>query len=158
MAFSEKDRFDSCMKQADFFCQRVYNRQQYQWKVTLGLWALIAAGVSVSWEKSIALSPLVVAAVPLMYGFLWLRPVAFHNLNDQISAAHFRNQAEIILTKRASTTMPKPPKMTCKDWEWWLGFFCNWAHFFEFTTTASLMTAAFFILRQHPAVKPVCPP
>ena len=42
----EKINFDALMALADFRLKRIFNRRDYEWKVTLGLWALLAAGIA----------------------------------------------------------------------------------------------------------------
>ena len=43
---SAKEQFDGCMRQARFISQKMYSRQTYQWKVTIGLWTLFSQSPS----------------------------------------------------------------------------------------------------------------
>jgi len=144
-----KEKFDACMKQADFLTQKVYNRQGYQWKVTLGLWAFIAAFANFAWGKRITVSWWPFAVVWLGYGFLWLRGIWAHNHDDQIRGWHFRDQAVNILTTDTVVTSPEPGRTTYTDLRFWFGFLTNWAHLFEFLTTAVLLGGAYFILKRQ---------
>jgi hypothetical protein len=138
------------MKQAEFFAQKVYNRQGYQWKVTLGLWAFIAAFVQFSYGKGILIPFWIGAGVWLGYGFIWLRGVAVRNRDDQTKEEYFRQSAEKILTSADSYTISSSPSaITPRQWRWWLGYIGNWAHLFEFGTTGVLILAGFLILRNH---------
>jgi hypothetical protein len=42
---NEKDRCDVLLKLADFRMTRVAGRREHEWKVTVALWALLAAGI-----------------------------------------------------------------------------------------------------------------
>ncbi len=142
-----KEQFDACMKQADFLTQKVYNRQGYQWKVTLGLWALIAAFVNFAWGKSTTIPSWLFAVVWLGYGFLWLRGIWTHNHDDQIRGWHYRDRAADILVTGATEVAEEPVLTTPKNLRWWFGFLTNWSHVFEFLTTAVLLGGAYLILR-----------
>ena len=45
MKQEEKDHFDACMKMVDFRMKRIESRRQHEWKVTVAVWALLAAGI-----------------------------------------------------------------------------------------------------------------
>jgi hypothetical protein len=45
MEQNEKNSFDALMSLADFRLRRAFNRRDYEWKVTLGVWALFAAAI-----------------------------------------------------------------------------------------------------------------
>jgi hypothetical protein len=42
---NDKDRCDVLLKLAEFRMTRVTSRREHEWKVTVALWALLAAGV-----------------------------------------------------------------------------------------------------------------
>jgi hypothetical protein len=49
MNIDDKPQFDALMSLADFRLRRIFNRRDYEWKVTLGIWALLAAGIAAPW-------------------------------------------------------------------------------------------------------------
>ena len=145
--WSDPQRFEACMKQAEMFAKRVYNRQSYQWKVTLGLWALIAAAVNFLWGKKVVAPWWVCLAVLLGYAFFWVRAVAVKNHDDQALEWHFiRESWAVLLSTMHEITQP-PQKTPFWSWESLFGFARNWAHWFECMTTAALLAVAYFLLR-----------
>jgi hypothetical protein len=146
MNMTDKDRFDACMDQAKFIYQKVYNRQAYQWKVTLGLWTFIAVAVNFLWEKNVRIPMWSELAVLIFYGFFWLRAVATRNLDDQEAAYHLGDFAELILTGSASALQSRPARTTFRSVRWWFGFLWNPMHLFEFLTTAAFILTAHLLL------------
>jgi hypothetical protein len=138
-----KEQFDSFMTQADFLTKKVFNRQAYQWKVTLGLWAFIAAFANFSYGKTLFVPWWAFAGVLVLYGFVWLRGVYVHNRYDQLRSWYWRDRAAEILISGKSDDKPEPQAIARGQWRWWIGFFSNWSHLFEFAITAALLLAAF---------------
>lgn len=68
---NEKDRFDAHYKLAEFYKQVRNERRQYEWRVTLGLWLALAAGM----VQVKALPDIPVLAVVLFFEFV----VAYHS-------------------------------------------------------------------------------
>lgn len=143
---TSKEKFDACMKQADFLSQRAYNRQGYQWKVTLGLWAAIAAFASFAWQNHIWVHWSTLLPVLGAYRFIWLRAVAINTHDDLTRALHFRDQAANILVSDTATILHPPEPTTCKNLRWWFEFLFAWAHLFEFLTTAMLLAGTYLLL------------
>jgi len=147
----DNQRFDACMKQAEFFSKKGFNRQAYQWKVTLGLWALIAAAVSFLWGKNVLVPWWAFVTVLLVYAFLWVRPVAHRNYDDQQLEWYFTRVAWSVLAANLTTAEHmlkelRPPKTRLWSRQALFGFLWNWAHLFEFLTTALLLVAAYLLL------------
>ncbi len=46
IAMSSKDRFDACLKLAEFGAGRWDARRQFDWRLTFALWALLVASIS----------------------------------------------------------------------------------------------------------------
>lgn len=148
-----KEKFDACMKQADFYLQRLFNRQGYQWKITLGLWTVLIAstgyfvehpnGVLCSVQKPYAWGVLFV------YGLVWVRAIAYRNHLDGRAAHHFRSEAERYLLDSGHSFAELPTEKWIVRWlRWCFGFVVNWAHFFEVLVTAIII---------YCAVRLVCP-
>jgi hypothetical protein len=147
----DKSRFDACVKQAEFFSKKVFNRQAYQWKVTLGLWALIAASVNFLWGKDVVPPWWAFLTVLLLYGFLWVRAIAHKNHDDQQLEWHFTRAAWAILNAKEAQVVEEalkdpPPKTPLWSRLALFGFLGNWAHLFEFLTTALLLVTAYLLL------------
>lgn len=116
-------RFDAVMKLADYRMQRIRDRRENEWKVTLGLWALLA-GSPIYVTK--APSPWVVGGVLLLvwliFTVLWLLPLMkAHAVDSSAMFRHYANAAVI-------AGEPRPAEAKLKWWEtrsWW-GVF-QWA-------------------------------
>jgi hypothetical protein len=133
------------MRQAEFFTRRVYNRQAYQWKLTLGLWTLIVVGVAFLFDKSVSIPYYVGALIVLSFAAFWLSPVAISNNNDHKLTFHYRGQAALILADESHVIEPEPPRTFH-----WYEFLRSWAHVFELVTTILLVLFAMLLLHRGP--------
>jgi len=43
---TQKDKFDACMKIAEYAVKNFHGRREFEWKVTLGFWALLVASIA----------------------------------------------------------------------------------------------------------------
>jgi hypothetical protein len=94
-----QQRFDACMKQADFYFRSFDTRRQYEWKVTFGIWTLAAVGI--------AFLPRLAGITPVEKSFLavflvllhvaWTFRIVQSNWKDAKRAWGFREIAERIL-------------------------------------------------------------
>jgi hypothetical protein len=128
----EKEKHYASMALAEFFAKRNNERRSYEWKVTLGLWALLVGAI----RYRACLPAWIYVAVVLIYAFFWLRPLAVSHRADQIMSIHYREQAEAVLTDPAHTVRSKKvdtPCLVCL-----IGFFCNWYLLFQLLTTTLL--------------------
>lgn len=137
-----KEKFDGCMKQAEFLTQKFYNRQAYQWKITIGLWTALIASTGFLLDKDIHPSLGWVIGTELsfyvIYILVWVRVIAARNRNDQSRANHFRDEAEKLLFGSAHTVPPR------------YGFIDQyWAHIFEVVTTGIVILASILLLWPH---------
>jgi hypothetical protein len=147
LKMSSKDRFDSCMKLADFYSQKVYNRQAYQWKVSIGLWTVLLVGTGFLYTNKVHIQTWVYWVIPLTYAFVWVRAIAFKNFMDQHGAHHFRQQAQALLLSEAHTVGDPPPSRSIVVWlRWCFQFVLAWAHQFEVITTVLIVLVAKSIL------------
>ena len=153
---TQKERFDACMKQADFFSQKVYNRQSYQWKVTIGLWTVLLASTGFLFDRHVHHIPnLINWTIVAGYAFLWVRYVAISNRHDQVAANHFRDEAEALLRDETHSMKPRHTEHpVIRHARWWFQFAIVGAHLFEVLTTALIVFGANWLLSQNWPVIP----
>lgn len=165
---TEKDLFDAQMKLADYHSQKVYNRQQYQWRVTIGLWTVLLATGAFLYGKNLgALARQILcgssAVVFFVYTFVWVRAVAIRNFDDQAAARKFSEAAE----KRTWITKNRPTRLLAENKEtlyerlrrhrvclWWFHWFFVWAHLFEVVTTALILVLMCYVIVASPPTPP----
>ena len=136
-----RDRVEAYLQLTELSRRLFDGRRQYEWKVTLGFWALLAAAIKL--HPKPPLPGLLYLAVPLLFGFVWIRGVYVANENDKKMMDFYRDAAQALLSD-PSYAVGKPedkiPLMTCK---WWLGFLFSWGTFFEFATSVLLAGIAY---------------
>jgi hypothetical protein len=89
-----KRRFDALMKLADFRRERQANRRQHEWKVTVGLWALLAAGIAYPPKCPIWALVFALIVVVIAHAFLWVRWVWVGSTKDAKLAFFYAEHAE----------------------------------------------------------------
>jgi ABC-type multidrug transport system fused ATPase/permease subunit len=130
------ERFERCMKLADFWAARYYARLQYEWKVTLGLWALLAASASFLIDKTIPYLLAWALAVIVGHAF-WLRGIWTANQRNLITAYHWADQAAAVLDNPHWQIDHAPRTLT--SWERSIGFLGNWSMAFQLGATTILV-------------------
>ena len=133
---NEKDNFDGLMRIAELRTHRATNRQNFEWKVTFGLWALITAASLYLKDKSVPLwlGP----GVLLIYAFFWLRPIYVAHARDNRAAAFYLEHAISVLSP--DHKIVSRDKFDDVNWyEWSLGFLSEWGCNFQLLTTAALI-------------------
>jgi len=136
---TEPDKINACMEQAKLAYIKHNDRRAYEWKVTLGLWAVILASIiqKVSlpfWGWSIIVG---------CYGFFWLAPLWTANKNDKLWHDHYINLAAKLL-QNPNHKIDYPPERIAGIKRYY-GFITDWSLFFQFLTTAGLALAAYFL-------------
>ena len=131
------ERFEAYIKLAEFGASRHDGRREYEWKVTLGLWAAIVAGIATFRGQPLPwwVGPLTI----LMYGFLWLRGIWVSNEKDKRLSLYYRQQAEKILGHGPDIIRPL---VEMGRWQWVFGFLGDWSMLFQLATTAVLLRLA----------------
>jgi len=135
------------MKQADFCAGRHDARREYEWKVTLGFWALILGAIAflknyiseghkIDWR--------LIPIIGVGYAFLWLRGVWVANKNDQLRAFHFRDAAEQTLLDANYKLLASPVKVC--GFKKWFGFLFDWAMQFQLFVTVFLLIVAYYLI------------
>jgi len=123
------------MQLANFWFTRYAARHQYEWKVTLGVWALLAAAAPFLLDKKIAHLEYFALGVVLGHA-LWLRGIWAANERNLRDAFHWANQAAdlLIIPSHKLTRAERNVEL----WEKLVGFVFNWSMLFQLTTTVGL--------------------
>jgi len=136
---------DSLIELAKLAASRHDQRRQYEWKVSLTLWALI---VGASVRNEIPKVPIWVGIIiGSLYAFFWLRGLWVANENDKILSDHFRKEAEAVLHDSSHTLLQSPGKIPKCSFKFWFGFLVNWAMLFHLSVTAAFIIF-FYLLKQ----------
>jgi hypothetical protein len=151
------DRFDKCYKLAEFWAGRHDARRSYEWKVALGLWAVILAAIhyapdirgGVRWNSCYTLVSL--AAVWVIYFRFWLFPLWQRNKKDSRQAFFYADQAKLSLVNPDHAVQTIEPKDITTGF---LEFCWDWAPLFHIITTA-LLLLAFWLAFTGP-IEPPC--
>lgn len=135
-----KERFDACMQLANHGAGRHDERRDYEWKVALGLWALIGAATIYRDKWSTQLPVWLIAALCAIvlggYGRLWLYRLWKANAFNQKDDVHFRAQAIEILKNPSHT--PTDFNFATEDVSF-LRFLKDWSMRFQLFATALLL-------------------
>jgi hypothetical protein len=106
---TQEDRFDALMKLADFRFSRWQNRRTYEWKMSAGLWAILA-GATIYLKPSGGLPPWLVGPMLVMaivgHAWFWVRTNWVSSEMDIRTAFYFAEHAEGVVLADA----PKPGK------------------------------------------------
>gem|GEM_PF-1046747 len=146
-AMTPKERFEACVKLAEFSATRWDARRAYEWKLSLGLWALLAAAIHSFRVDTIPLwLPLVVFA---MYLF-WMNNVWWANYLDRMMMRTYREYATKLLNEDGEIHVdkhrPKLPRWLAvhPKINRYLGFLVDWATLFQITVTGLLVWLAYW--------------
>jgi len=112
-------------------------RRSYQWKITLGFWAVLLASTTghVDFQPA-AISAAWWALVWLGFTFLWLRGTWVASENDKNRAEEY-----LKLATGRKTEHVDPPKIHPSQWRFWFGFLPTWAAPFQSLATAGIILA-----------------
>jgi len=135
-------RFEQAMKLAEFWWNRYTARLQYEWKVSLGVWGLLAAGATFLLDKNIPHLCWIAAAIVGGHAF-WLAGVWTANERDKIQSTHWAGQASVVLNKPGHTPS-LPAKATLFCWRSF-GFLWNWSMIFQLGTTVILVVIDYIL-------------
>ena len=114
------------------------DRRAYEWKVTLGIWAVILASI----VQDLPLPLWAWIILVLFYAFFWLSPVWAANNDNKLWHDHYmRAAANLLINPYAS--IGKPP-VRLRGPKRYFGFLIDWAMAFQFCATLLLALSAFF--------------
>ena len=133
------DKINLCIELAKLAYTKHNDRRAYEWKVTLGLWAVILASIG----KNIAIPLYVRLAVVFLYGYFWLLPLWTANNKDKLRHDHYTQIAANLLRNPHTrvTESPDPPSGADRFRQ----FRKDWAMKFHFFATLFLALAGYFI-------------
>jgi|SRR2546421_6893355 len=137
------ERFEACTRLAEFGATRHDGRREYEWKVTLGLWAAIVAGIATFRGQPL---PTWLGYVTIVaFAFLWLRGVWVANEKDKTLSIHYRREAEQII--REPTHAVASFTDTMPWYKHAFGFLLDWSMLFQVVTTSGLLKLAYLFIR-----------
>jgi hypothetical protein len=146
----DKERFDACMEIAKYGSNNFHGRRNFEWKVTLGYWALLAAAVAFVKQNPtwIEQRPYLLWFAPIsVLGFIvfWLRGIWVANANDKALGNHFLFEAEKIIHNPDHMPETHPAKITgCRLF---IGFLKDWSAWFQIITTGFLALILYLAAR-----------
>lgn len=138
----QKEKFDACMQLAEFWSGRHDQRRQFEWKVALGLWAVIIGAIGyhekLGWRcvGFIPVWPALSVIVFLAYIFLWLRPLWDRNRRDRDQAFAAESAARSVLANPCYAPVFKENDDVDVSW---LRFLKDWSTFFQALATGILL-------------------
>ena len=142
-----KEQFDSCMKLAEFGTARGDARRHYEWKLTMGIWAVLVAAVIYFKVDTLPIWP---GGLSLFVYACWLQGLWRRNASDAEFAWNFVNEAQQLLAPHKIKIIKARPDLRIgKGREPGLiakriGFLQNWSLRLEFIYTCGLMGLVYF--------------
>jgi hypothetical protein len=151
----DQERFDRYMRLADFRLRRWDARCNNEWKISLGLWGLLAAS---AYYIPVKLNMCMVGALLIIvfigYAVFWSLPILVRNDEDMNIAFYYAKRAEKILDPEADVQEKPAQRLTIhdyfKDRRRWSINSGTWAPFFQIVATASFRIHHMGILGQKP--------
>ena len=131
----KKELIDACKDQFEFAYKMHNDRRQWEWKITIGFWAIIVATVT----QHITLSPIIWWATVFVYAMFWLRPLWIANQNNKNWYDHYKWECARLISDSSKNSVKLPPvKLT--GWKIHFGFIYrnSWSFLFQLATTILL--------------------
>lgn len=147
---SEKEQFDAFMSLCEFRFNRWANRRQYEWRISVGLWAILVAGMIYIQKPSGALLWLLILGLVIAvlgHAWLWVRWNWISNERDIRTAFFFAEHAERLLR---SSNAPDPgarPEITPEEKRWY-GFLRAGARRLDYSTEGQIPKLVRYCLRK----------
>jgi hypothetical protein len=156
-AAESSHKFDDCMKLAQFWADSYQRRRDVEWKVSLGLWAVILTGIT----QADKLHPWFGWGLILGSGFvwvgyvsLWLIPIQVKNQRDKVLSYYYADwgrragnfpalskfEGKVAPSYELGYEQSKKPLILegIKSWDWMVSY---WSVAFHALTTALLLVA-----------------
>jgi hypothetical protein len=125
MGMDDIDRCDVLLKLVEFRMSRVTSRREHEWKVTVALWALLAAGIYYLPKTHPSVLWLAVSLVLVVLGhaFLWVGNHWARSNEDILASFFYADRAhnfvlpdELIQTLRGGSLRPQDwPRVSCAE-------------------------------------------
>jgi len=142
----EKDRFDRFMQLADFRLRRWDARRNAEWKISLSLWALLAAtALYVPIPLDMFWVSVFLVLIWMSYTLFWALALLRRNLLDMDTAFHYTENAESIL-RHDVKPRPKPKESDYRLRSLWR----HWTFVTQFLTTTIFLIAVGWLLSTKP--------
>ena len=141
-----KDRFDAYMKLSDFRVHRWDARREFEIKVSVALWALLAATAAVLKVRpdSVLLAALLLIVVA-GHALFFLVPIWTSNKLDIETAFCYAEMAERELS---SSIQVRPKPAALRGWSSWKGAASDWGVRFQILTT-TILALGVWLLAGH---------
>src|SRR5262249_34613905 len=90
-----RERFDGFIRLAEFRLKRWESRRAYEWKISLGLWGLLAAtAYYVPFRPNMTAVAFLLITIFLIYTLMWAGPILVRNDEDMATAFYYMQKAE----------------------------------------------------------------
>ena len=146
LEMTDAEQFAAYMRVADYYSKRRRDRQDFEWKVTLAIWALIVLTIEFVRTKPIYVDlshrEIIAVVLAAILGFMWFRGIAVAHRRD--SNGMWRN---VDLAMRSIPNSDHTRENHGEITWWWLAFgFLSfgrgaWAQQFQFAATCLLLAA-----------------
>lgn len=136
--------FNACIRMAEIGFGRWDARRSYEWKITIGLWTLLAAAIYRGFE----ILPLLVGLLVVVGHGWWLRNIWVRHASDANLAWHFFNQGQRFLAKYGVESLPERTDIRIGRGRDRPGgsiraFLSDWAMGFQFAVTVGLIAVLY---------------
>ena len=142
----ENELFEGCTRLSDMAASRLDMRRQWAWRLNLGIWAVLVAGIAYFRVGQLPVGPGLIAL--LAHGF-FVRGVFERNESDTRIIWHFFHQAQQILVGHGVERVVDrpglmiganlPPRDERKFFSRNFGFLANFGNRFELLVTTLLL-------------------
>jgi hypothetical protein len=146
----EQKKFDALMRLAEFRINRWKTRSDYKWKLSLALWALLAAApLYMKYRPSETVLVLTLTVIVVLYAALWVEPLWRRDQNDVDTAFFYIEHAERLLgiSKQEPRARPEAVRPV-RIWPSIRGFLSptNWSGWGQMLTTLLLAVIAYWTI------------
>jgi hypothetical protein len=138
----DKDKAELLLKLAQLRLASSQSRREIEWKISFGLWALLAAAAFYLKNRELALyfGPIILAA----HAVLLLQTGIRNRRDTWIAVHHMKDAEELILGRALSETFGKPEVVGIKEW---FRLVFNYSVFIQLLTTVLLLISSYLLAR-----------
>ena len=158
---SKKDYFDAFVKLAEVRIARNNVRRQLEWKISIALWAFLAAAIySLKIRPSDYILVAALALIVIVHGGMWVAKIWSTNKYDLRAAFHYLNCAEQALLEVPFTFEPQTKAIAEREQGrvWWYDLILSdWSSAIQIFTTIALCTLAYFLIATEYIHRPQSP-
>ncbi len=136
-------KIEILQKQGEYYLGLFRSRREFEWKITLGFWAMLVASATVI--NDIAESGLILFMLGLFFVLFWIKGIWVANFNDKTKAFYCLSQIEKFLLSKKHSIEKMPDILTFKNPKWWFGFLLDWSALFQISFTVLVLFALYKI-------------